>query len=609
MKKLIKNNNINRIGLFTILFFVTALMSSSELMAQRGNDPNWPIHENEQQDLAKDGSLHTIVYSADYQDMLVASTTGYKYLYLSVRGGDGGARINKALITPFKTKGGGGATCEGYIKLGTQDDQISEGDLLRFIVGHGGDVISSADMKGADGGAGSGIFLKKRGSSAWITLMVAGGGGGAYSDCCTTNSAGRSASTGTIGKDGGGIGGGKGGSNGGNGGSYIHAYGGGGVNDVFKDGEPIGSTDHYSGSYYDYLYGCGNGGDAVGNGLSGGGGGGYSGGGGGATSASGGGGGSYINPDISVIAKKISANSQTNDPKDGHATYKYIEELPVNTIKFAYNNDKCVDVYASRTTNGTNIQSYSCNGTNAQNWTINTSDRTIRSSLSNNKCLDLDHSNTGNGTNIQLWDCNGTDAQKWVYNGLFKTIHSGVNPHKCIDASNGSSYPDNNVNVQLWDCTYGHPNMRWEIDGATTVSDAATMKHIVPVAAPDFAVHSHSGDQSGSNIQLWTKDNTNWAEQWYFDGLAIKMRDHQELCIYLSDNNASSGNNIELHSCMNINAQRWIYDGMTRTIRSARDQTKCMQIEKNSGGVYGKYSNVRLWDCNGSEQQQFLIQE
>ncbi len=608
MKKLIKNNNINRIGLFPILFFVTALMSSSELMAQRGNDPNWPIHENEQQDLAKDGSLHTIVYSADYQDMLVASTTGYKYLYLSVRGGDGGARINKALITPFKTKGGGGATCEGYFKLGTQDNQISEGDLLRFIVGHGGDVNSSAGMEGADGGAGSGIFLKKKGSSAWITLMVAGGGGGAYSDCCTTNSAGRSASTGTNGQDGGGIGGGKGGSNGGNGGSYIHAYGGGGVNDVFKDGEPIGSTDHYSGSYYDYLYGCGHGGDAIGNGLSGGGGGGYSGGGGGATSASGGGGGSYINPDISVIAKKISANSQTNDPKDGHATYKYVEELLVKAIKFAYNNNKCVDVYGSSTSNGTNIQTYTCHGDDNQQWYFSPDDRTIRSKLNTAECLDLDNSNTNNGANIQLYDCNGSSAQQWVYNGLYKTIHSGVNSDKCFDAANGSA-TTSNVNLQLWGCQYSNNNQKWEIDGATTVSNVSNMKHIVPVVASSFAMHSHTGTEVGSNIQLWTKDNSNTAEQWYFDGLAIKMRDHQNLCIDLSSSNTSNGNNIQLYNCNGTNAQKWIYDGMTQSIRSVVNPDKCMQIDKNGDGVYGKRSNVEIHDCDGSQEQLFIIQE
>src|SRR5690606_32291672 len=117
------------------------------------------------------------------------------------------------------------------------------------------------------------------------------------------------------------------------------------------------------------------------------------------------------------------------------------------------------------------------------------------------------------------------------------------------------------------------------------------------------------GAESGSNIQLWTKDNTNVYEQWSFDGLAIKMKSNQNLCIDLSNSNTSDGNNIQLYTCNDSNAQKWIYDGVTQTVRSVVNPGKCMQIEKNPDGVYDKRSNVAIHDCNGSDAQLFLIQE
>ncbi|MCB9289517.1 MAG: ricin-type beta-trefoil lectin domain protein [Lewinellaceae bacterium] len=226
-----------------------------------------------------------------------------------------------------------------------------------------------------------------------------------------------------------------------------------------------------------------------------------------------------------------------------------------------------------------------------------------------NKCLDLSGGNTSNGANIQLWDCtSGNDNQHWVYNGLFKTIHSSVNSGKCFDAANGSA-TTNNVNLQLWDCNYSNNNQKWVIDGATTVSNPANVKHIIPVLASNVAVASALGNQWGSNIQLWTKDASLSSENWYFDGWAIKLRDHQEFCIDLHDSNTDNGNNIQLWGCNDTNAQKWIYDGMNRSIRSVINPGKCMQIEHNTDGVYGKRSNIDIQDCDGSAAQQFLIME
>ena len=144
--------------------------------------------------------------------------------------------------------------------------------------------------------------------------------------------------------------------------------------------------------------------------YSGGGGGGYYGG-DGIDGKGGNGGGSYYNSNYfpKVFAM---ANGTTNSSKDGYVNYQFLDQVPAlgKAIKFAYNTNKCIDDYGSRTANGTNIQTYNCTGNGNQQWYIQPEKRSIRSLVDLNKCLDLDNSNTNNGANIQLYDCNGTDA-------------------------------------------------------------------------------------------------------------------------------------------------------------------------------------------------------
>ena len=564
--------------------------------------------------------LRRIGATGQPEDFMVPFS-GYKYLTIYTEGADGGKKEVKEAwgTTRFTVNGGSGATIVGTYEIGTGDKQIPPGSFLRFFVGRKGPTRTGQTTAGCAGGGGTGVFVKRVDHPEWYLLQVSGGGGGAYSNCCGGKEEGRSAETSRDGGKGGGNNGGNGGTNGMNGETKLGGGGGYGVFDsgcMWKggDSDPTILPELADGDY-SYLnqggdnpqFGLGQSGSAD---IAGSGGGGYSGGGSGTGYQAGGGGGSYLNTEQMAIHNIVKIkNGTTLDTEDGYILYQFSNSIPDNAIHFAYNTNKCIDDNHSSTSNGNNIQSYTCNGSDAQKWYFNPLDRTIHSKLNTAKCIDLSGGNTSNGANIQLWDCvSGNANQFWVYNGLYKTIHSGVNSDKCFDAANGSA-TTSNVNLQLWDCKYTNNNQKWTIDGATTVSNVSNMKHIVPVAATGFAVHSHTGTEVGSNIQLWTKDNSNTAEQWYFDGLAIKMRDHQNLCIDLSSSNTDNGNNIQLYNCNGTNAQKWIYDGMTQSIRSVVNPDKCMQIQHNGDGAYGKRSNVEIHDCDGSAAQQFLIQE
>jgi hypothetical protein len=116
--------------------------------------------------------------------------------------------------------------------------------------------------------------------------------------------------------------------------------------------------------------------------------------------------------------------------------------------------NKCLDISASGTADGTKIQIWTCNGTGAQRWTIG-GDGTLRAL---GKCLDVRSSGTSNGTIVHLWTCNGTGAQAWSVqsNGSLVNPQSG----RCLDvAGNGTA---DGTQVQIWDCV-GAANQRWTL--------------------------------------------------------------------------------------------------------------------------------------------------
>ncbi|MET8040424.1 ThuA domain-containing protein [Micromonospora sp. NPDC005215] len=115
---------------------------------------------------------------------------------------------------------------------------------------------------------------------------------------------------------------------------------------------------------------------------------------------------------------------------------------------------KCLDVRGGGTTDGTQVQIYTCNGGTAQSWTV-TSGSTIKAL---GKCLDVSGSGTADGTKIQLWTCNGTGAQNWAAqsDGSLRNTSSG----KCLDVS-GNNSADSTV-VHLWTCLNA-ANQKWTL--------------------------------------------------------------------------------------------------------------------------------------------------
>lgn len=76
--------------------------------------------------------------------------------------------------------------------------------------------------------------------------------------------------------------------------------------------------------------------------------------------------------------------------------------------------------------------------------------------------MDCANGGTTDGTNIQQYTCNGTDAQKFqlVEVGAGYSNIVSTKSGKCVDVANGST--DNNANIQILTCGAGD-NQKWAI--------------------------------------------------------------------------------------------------------------------------------------------------
>jgi len=578
-------------------------------------------------------------------DYAIPAEMNGKYLFLRAEGADGGARhVEESWGSiRFKVGGGEGATVRAVFAIGDASNQIPVGAVLRFVVGEPGKNRTSQNTSGSPGGGGTGVLFKKPNDLNWTLLMAAGGGGGAYSDCCSVKRTGHPGESGENGGQGG-QSGGKGGVNGSYGNyslgtmQYIGYGGGGAYEGQHDDGE--GAVGTYSDPHYESggpgwlgartkdsngsyswdrsqlpqggeggeggaspTYGdtqgpWGFGGGGSGN-VSGGGGGGYSGGGGGYAYYPGGGGGSYINTDYAK-SSITTQNGTTTSPGNGFATYQFTNTPNLyNTIQFAKNTSKCIDLYHGKTAKGSNIQLYSCNGQPSQQWVLDGD--AIRYAADPNKCVDLSNSNTDNGTNIQLWDCNNTDAQRWVFDGVNQSIRSRINFTKCIDLLNGQAVDGNNL--QVWDCK-DNDAQRWSIEQATLQTPSDTKNRIHYVKDTDKCVDvSGTGTANGNSIMIYSCGR-GVSQYWYFDGNTIRLNYDRNKCLDVDHSKTDNGTNIQLWDCDDTDAQHWTYDGMTRSFRSWVNGGKCLDVDHSSTA---DGTNIQLYDCNGTDAQQFKI--
>ncbi|MCB9315435.1 MAG: ricin-type beta-trefoil lectin domain protein [Lewinellaceae bacterium] len=300
------------------------------------------------------------------------------------------------------------------------------------------------------------------------------------------------------------------------------------------------------------------------------------------------------------IVRRHTYNPQTTEP--AYKNRDWYRFGLAKTIQLA-GNIKCIENKTGQTGNGNNIQIATCseNSLERQRWILDNS--SFRLAVAPDKCIDLASSNTTNGTNIQLWDCNGTKAQSWIYDVAAQAIRSGVNFNKCLDLTQSNTADGSNI--QLYQCN-NTGAQKWVIDEIPSTMPAGANNRIHLTLDSSKCVDiKDAHTTNGTNIQVKTCTSGN-AQYFLFDGRRIKMQAAPDKCISPDPNSAAgSAPNVILLRCDETNLQEWTYDGFSQAFRSAVNTNMCLDVD-HSNTADG--TNIQLFNCNGTEAQQFLLE-
>ena len=117
----------------------------------------------------------------------------------------------------------------------------------------------------------------------------------------------------------------------------------------------------------------------------------------------------------------------------------------------------CLDQEGNGTSNGTDLQQWSCHSGRYQHWYQDSLGR-LHSKAARFKCADVSGSGTGNGSDVILYSCHGNANQRWLRstNNSFRPQHAG---DKALDISGGSGSSEGS-DAHLWDF-HGGATQQW----------------------------------------------------------------------------------------------------------------------------------------------------
>ncbi|MEU3611906.1 ricin-type beta-trefoil lectin domain protein [Streptomyces sp. NPDC006872] len=159
---------------------------------------------------------------------------------------------------------------------------------------------------------------------------------------------------------------------------------------------------------------------------------------------------------LQVALSKGSSNTLTftNAPTLADITVKPLPGMNGNLV-VGTQSGRCLDLYNSTITNGTQAEIWDCNGGSNQAWTYTSRKELV---VYGNKCLDAYNLGTTNGTKVVIWDCNGQNNQKWNVNsdGTITNVNAGL----CLDANGAGTA--NRTPIVLWTCGTAD-NQKWTL--------------------------------------------------------------------------------------------------------------------------------------------------
>ncbi len=181
--------------------------------------------------------------------------------------------------------------------------------------------------------------------------------------------------------------------------------------------------------------------------------------------------------------------------------------------------NRCVDINAMSTADGTQAQLWDCNGGTNQSWTYNSGQQLV---VYGNKCLQASGGGTSNLTPVVIGPCTGQAHQQWNVNsdGTITGVQSGL----CMDANGAAT--GNGTKIILWTCG-ASDNQKWTVPG---IGGGSARKSLIDYFKPTPIISALTSNTWGAPNVL-PRDTSNGLEdktlnQWvYWDGKIIRAPD------------------------------------------------------------------------------------
>ena len=248
---------------------------------------------------------------------------------------------------------------------------------------------------------------------------------------------------------------------------------------------------------------------------------------------------------------------------------------------------------------------------NAQKWkfTKRTNGSYEIKNVKTGKCLDVAASSSAAGANVQVWDDYDNSAQSWnLYNVNGKYVFRPLCSSSCVLDVAGSGVTAG-TNVATW--TYN-----------ACGAQMFTISHIIPdtpVNLGDNFTAKITNTASGKNLSIYEPrnvvlyhDSTSPAQQWNFvrqsDGSYKITNVKYGTCMDVNGGSSQQGTNVQLWEDIGSNAQRWyIYKSGDSYIFRPACSFDCV-LDVN-GGASADNTNIQTWSYNSSNAQKFTIKK
>lgn len=324
---------------------------------------------------------------------------------------------------------------------------------------------------------------------------------------------------------------------------------------------------------------------------------------------------------------------------------------------------KALDVAWGGKSSGTNVRTYDDNGTDAQKWIIKESTNGTYNIVSkcNNLYLDVAYGSTNEGTNIWVYEKNNSEAQNFIFEKLEheigeKTLADGEYRIKFLKDTEKVVTLESNNNIDIRKKSNFYNNkfiISYVGNGYYKIISKGTGYSLdVAWAGIKNGTNVRGYEYNGSDAQLWIIKKLN-------DGsynIISKCNDSYLDVAYASPND---GTNISIHEKNNTIAQKFVFEKVEHInsektledgeykIAYAKDTNKVIAASENSNiqivndnGILsnsfnikfenGYYSitfvktnksldvawgkqvngtNVRTYDSNGTDAQQWIIKQ